>query len=158
MKTPHLSDEQIQSYLDKTTLSDRDVVESHLNSCHMCQMNVKTYQEVYRTIETVQIPELSAEFINRVMSDIKKKIENKAQLKETLALIGLFLIGSAVSFYLVNPFTGLMNMLKSLFNGAIQFIEKLLPNFPGFTTIIIMVVLILIVIEVLDKKVLKTKI
>jgi len=158
MKTPHLSDEQIQSYLDKTSLSDRDVVESHLNACHSCQINVKAYQEVYRAIETVQIPELSAEFINRVMSDIKKKIENKAQLKETLALIGLFLIGSAVSFYLVNPFTGLTNMFKGLFNGAIQFIEKLLPNFPGFTSIIIMVVLIFIVIEVLDKKVLKSKI
>lgn len=157
MNIKHISDQEIQSFLDGIDMEKRALIQEHLDSCSLCQNTLKTYQEIYRSISTAEISELSPGFSDRVMADLERKLENKSQLKETLALIGLFLVGSIVSFYFVNPFSSLLHLFKNLFSTAIQYIDKILPTLNGYSSIIIMVVLILIVIEVLDKKVVKTK-
>ena len=157
MNIKHISDDEIQSFLDGIDMENRALIQEHLDGCSLCQNSLKTYQEVYRSISTAEISELAPGFSDRVMADLERKLENKSKLKETLSLIGLFLVGSAVSFYFVNPFTSLVNLFKALFSTTIQYIEQILPTFSGYSSIIIMVVLILIVIEVLDKKVVKTK-
>ena len=157
MTIKHVSDDEIQDYLDGIHTVNKDQIDQHLSSCSICHNTFIAYQELYRGISTAEICDLAPDFADGIMRDIKKKLENKAQLKETIALIGLFLVGSTISFYFVNPFTGLMNMFKSLFNGTIQFIENILPTLNGYASMIIMVVLIFLVIEFLDKKVIKTK-
>jgi hypothetical protein len=157
MSIKHISDEDIQSYMDGIDMENRAFIEEHLNSCTLCHNTLKAYQEVYQGISNAEIKELSPEFSDRIMADLERKMENKSQLKETLSLIGLFLVGSTVSFYFVNPFSSLPNLFKALFSTTIQYIEELLPTFNGYSSIIIMVVLILIIVEVLDKKVVKTK-
>jgi hypothetical protein len=157
MSIKHISDRDIQTYLDGIEMENRALIKEHLDSCSPCHNTFKAYQEVYLGISSAEVSELSPGFSDRVMEDLKKKLENKSQLRETLSLIALFLVGSVVSFYFVNPFASLLNLFKGLFSTTIQYIEELLPTFNGYSSIIIMVVLILILIEVLDKKVIKTK-
>jgi hypothetical protein len=164
----HISDEDLQAYLDGDTAIDTAEIEQHIKSCTVCQTALRAYQEVYHAIESEPVAELAADFSSKVVADIKGKLENKSQLQETLLLLAFFLVGSGVSFYLVNPLPSLinkfkemnifkeMNSFKEMFSSALQFIDQLLPALNGYASIIVMAVLILIVVQILDKKILKT--
>ena len=85
MNIKHISDDEIQSFLDGIDMENRALIQEHLDSCSLCQNNLKTYQQLYQSISSAEISELSPDFSDRVMAELERKLENKSQLKETLA-------------------------------------------------------------------------
>jgi anti-sigma factor RsiW len=151
----HLNDQELQAYLDGVISDKQEKIEQHIKSCTRCQNSLRAYQEIYRVLKNEPMPHLSVDFAAEVAADMKSKIENRSQLKETILLLAFFLVGSGVSFYFVNPLPGLWDTFKEMFSGMLQFIDKIIPVFNGHASIIILAVLILILVGILDKKILK---
>jgi len=151
----HLNDQELQAYLDGLSSDKQEGIEKHLKSCTQCQISLQAYREIYHVLKTEPMPHLSVHFAAEVAADMKSRLENRSQLKETILLLAFFLVGGGVSFYFVNPLTSLWDTFKEMFSGMLQFIDKLAPVFNGHASIIVIAVLILVLVGILDKKILK---
>ena len=107
----HLSDEQIQKYLDKDHSLNKADIEKHLKTCDSCQQNVIVYKQLYTNLADETGFMLSANFSESVVNRIRKKEEKSKNFFEglLLAIAGLFSVG------LVFYFTNLGNMLLNIF-------------------------------------------
>lgn len=153
----HLSDEQIQKYLDKDYSLNRADIEKHLKTCDSCQKNLMAYKKLYTNLADETGFMLSANFSESVVSRIKKKEEKTKTFFEglLLAIAGLFSVG--LLFY----FTNLGNVLISIFqkNSAEvkPFIEGIGNIFGSNLILILFAIIILILFGLADKFILQTK-
>jgi len=68
----HLSDEEIQIYLDKSDSSKRTEIHEHLTACRTCREQVKQYERLYSRLSTLDIaPTLPPDFAPSVMEKVK---------------------------------------------------------------------------------------
>jgi len=42
----HLSDEQLQAFLENKNLISSDEIQEHLNICEICKINLNAYQKI----------------------------------------------------------------------------------------------------------------
>ncbi len=88
--TRHLTDEQIQSFLDPTPLESKEAKEitAHLQSCKRCQMGLQEYRVLYKHFATP----LSLDLPNEFRANLKRKIalEMKRQKIRNFFVYGLF--------------------------------------------------------------------
>jgi hypothetical protein len=144
MQLEHLTDEEIQDYLDenlsgKITL----LVRQHLEGCHRCREALKQYQSVYVGLEDEKGFELSKVFARSVVNKLPAEGEAKSYfsfLNIFLALLGLAIsigitlryvnlkpLGKALSHVLPGPElgSGLLDLMKGLLlglNGNLGFV------------------------------------
>jgi hypothetical protein len=153
----HLSDEQIQSYLDKQPNQNIQMIEEHLSACPSCMKSVQEYRQLYTSLETDPFPSLSTDFTERVVSRVSGSEESRWQFFESGFIITFFLFGIAAALYFVNPLPFLTNSINTLVVTISEFAAKFLPELNGNTPIFVVAVLIFLLVELVDKKLLRSR-
>ncbi len=94
----HLTEDEIQIFLDGIDLSVQKELQAHIQSCKSCQRKVQIYQRIYQQLEKVQ-PEvtLSESFSIQVMRKIKEKSASRFLWLEYL----LFVVGGIGSLMMI---------------------------------------------------------
>ncbi len=98
MRLGHLSDHEIQEYLDRTRLdkgfSKQMLSEKeHIDNCMYCQEAVREYEELYETIACCPEPELSPDFTQSVMLHLPVQSEADGILSHTLMPVFSSIVG-----------------------------------------------------------------
>jgi hypothetical protein len=86
----HLTDEQIQLYLDPNPLDSKEAqeVKTHLQSCKRCQKSLQEYRVLYKHFATPLSLDLSGDF--RVKLQRRIALEMKRQKIRNFMVYGLF--------------------------------------------------------------------
>jgi len=102
----HLSDKEIQSYLDNTAGENQSIYEQHLRFCEKCRLVLKTYQDIYADLNTEFPVELSPKFVKVIMTRVGVNKSSYAVPAQWIISIILLIAGLGISFYLLhlNPF------------------------------------------------------
>jgi hypothetical protein len=144
MQLEHLTDEEIQDYLDGNLSSETTLqVDEHLQVCRRCRETLKHYQSLYVGLEDDTGFELSKGFAKAVIRRLPAQEEAKSHagvfnvllmvlgvavsLGVTLYLIDLKPLGKALSDLLPGPElgTGLLDLAEGLLvelNGNVEFL------------------------------------
>ncbi len=155
MKQGHLTEFQIQQYLDRQQ-PDNSEIEAHLTSCSTCRETLKSYRAVYGALSEAPELHLTANLRNRIMGQIKPvrrfNISFETAFSITFFLISMitvgYLTGFSINFGLISGFiTGLVGQLPKI---DIQFLSENI-------LFILVPLLIIIAIELLEKKFIKLK-
>jgi hypothetical protein len=148
----HLTDDQIQFYLDNDKSADIIEIEEHLQQCEKCRFVLKTYQQIYSVIKIEnEIPELSSNFSQNTIRLLEKEQEKKWTLFENILITFTFLISISASIYffdLIGFISYFRNIDFSMITGfGKKIISTISPNFIYLAA----AVTITIVIELLDR-------
>ncbi len=71
MSIIHLSDSDIQEYLDRQ--SNKEKVESHILSCEECAIAIAEYESLYATLAVDEAPQLSVNFVDATMDIVREE-------------------------------------------------------------------------------------
>jgi hypothetical protein len=149
----HLSDDQIQAYLENKEQQNSEIM-LHLESCHECQKNVQIYQNIFYGLKEAETPPLSNYFSNAVTAHLEKYQERRARLWEGIILFFIFLFAIVVSFYFVNPVPTVLDIGKLLLGGLTKSIDKVIYLLNGMLSLLLMIAAILFLFEIINKKIL----
>lgn len=161
----HLTDEEIQNYLDGNLSRDIALLtERHLETCPLCRETVKQYQGVYAGLDEEKGFELSKGFAKSVVKMLPPQGETKSPfdlLNIFLTILGIIVaagvtiryvdlrpLGRAFSHVLPGPELG---------SGAVAFVEDLLVGLNGNLGLLILGVLTLLIIGGLDRLLLQPR-
>ncbi len=158
MTQKHLSDEQIQQYLDDKVRNNGLAIEEHLKSCQGCQHNYHLYKTLYSSLQSDTIPELSQTFASNVISNIPESAESKWEKFESGFVISLILIGLAISFYFINPLPFLAEIGNSFLSRLPSYGSDILSKLNGNLSFVLIAVVIFFLVEIFDKKLIKPKV
>jgi len=153
----HITDIQLQAYLDKQDGLETTNIEEHLKLCASCQKNLEEYQDIYTILNTDPFGKLSRDFSTKIVSAISDPQESRGRLFESGSIIAFFLFGIAVSVYFVNPFPVITNISNNIFINLSEYATKFLPELNGNLPVFIVAILIFLLVEVIDKKILKPR-
>ena len=157
MTRDHLSDEQIQAYLDGQLSINTNKIEEHLESCPGCQKNLMVYREVYTSLGTDHLPALPKNFSKGVVSAVSGKSESLWQKLESGSILSFFLISIALCFYFLNPLPQILKAGSSMIHFVGELFNDALAMFNGNVPLMIIALVILFLIEVLDRRLLRSK-
>ena len=148
----HLTDDQIQSYLDGNRLDNIEKIKQHLSECSECQTQLDAYENLYVLMgEKSEIPDLSDTFATNTMSKIKIKDEKKWTIFENVFIVISFIISISLIIYFFN-FNGIVSIFKgidfSLFSGISK---KLINALTSNTIYLIVAIVITVAIELIDR-------
>ena len=159
MQLKHLTDEEIQDFLDGNLSEDVTLsIRRHLESCTLCRQTVKKYQSVYSGLDREEGFELSKGFAKSIVKMLPEQKEAKPRfglLNILLTILGVIVaagvtiryvdlrpLGSALSHLLPGPQLG---------SGVVAFVENLLIGLNGNLGLLILGVLTLVIIGGLDR-------
>ena len=157
MMSNHLTEEQIQGNLDGQDSFDSKAIKEHLKVCASCQKSLVEYRKLYTALNTDLFSALPNDFSEQVVSAVSGSRESRWQLFESGFIIAFFLFGVAASIYFVNPLPFLTNTATNIFNSLSGFATKILPELNGNLPIFIVAILIFLLVELIDKKVLRSR-
>ncbi len=96
----HLSENEIQEYLDNTISTGKQEMITHLDSCRLCRNRVKEYKALFLQLKKAEPSGLSADFASKVMTKIRAESPTPGHrsvwsliLSITGAIVGLISIG-----------------------------------------------------------------
>ncbi len=165
MQLKHLTDEEIQEYLDGNLSEDVALLtREHLKACPLCREAVKQYQSVYVGLGDDRGFELSKGFARSVVNKLPAEAEAKSysgivnvllvalgvavSLGVTLYLIDLKPLGKALSDFIPGPELG---------TGLLDLAEGLLVGLNGNVEFLIVALLIFLLVAGLDRFVLQPR-
>ena len=157
MMSNHLTEEQIQGYLDDQDRFDLKAIEEHLRVCASCQKSLEEYRKLYTALNTDLFSALPNNFSEQVVSVVSGSRESRWQLFESGFIIAFFLFVVAASIYFINPLAFLTNTATNIFISLSGFATKILPELNGNLPIFIVAILIFLLVEVIDKKILRSR-
>ena len=148
----HLTDDQIQNYLDNINSENIIEIKNHLQDCERCRTNLNAYEQIYSIISNeVELPEMSGNFAAATISRIEKTNEKKWNIFENMIVSVMFAVSLIISIYFLdflNVFYYFREIDFSLFRGlGNKLITSLSPNIIYLTAAI----LITGIIELLDR-------
>jgi hypothetical protein len=161
MDLKHLTDEEIQDYLDGNLLQERIfTINSHLSVCELCKSEINQYKSLYTELSKKVNLEFSVNFSKNVIAKIHKESRSwLPNLSDTLlAIIGFaVVIGTIIYFVDFAPFLeifknipGLQNYIDLTFSGFSvikNFLDRMNLNF----SLIIFTGLALFIIGIMDQ-------
>lgn len=109
MATAHVTDEQIQDFLDGNLFQEQvTIVERHFQTCQKCQSELAQYRNLYAGLNSDVSFDLSPGFSTRVMKAVQVEAKKTALARlwnRLLPFIGIA-VGIGVMIYYVdfNPF------------------------------------------------------
>jgi hypothetical protein len=113
MAVRHLSEDQIQEYLDNTIVSGKQDIITHLDSCPICRSRVKEYETLFLQIKETEPEFLPADFASKVMTAIETESSGIGQ-RSTWSVI-FVILGTLVGLITIGYFVNL-RPLADLFN------------------------------------------
>jgi len=153
----HLNDEQIQSYLDNQDRFDKTYIQEHLKTCTFCQENLKEYRNLYTALNTDSFPALPKDFSTQIVSAISNPQESRWQFFESGFIIAFFLFGISASLYFVNPLPFIANVVSNIIGNLGEYATKFIPELNGGLPIFIVAIVIFLLVEIIDKKILRPR-
>jgi hypothetical protein len=165
MQLKHLTDEEIQDFLDGNLSRDITLLtERHLETCPLCREAVKQYQSVYAGLDEEEGFELSKGFSKSVV----KMLPAEGKAKSSFGILNIFLTISAVivaagvtiRYVDLRPLGSALSHLlpgPQLGSGVVAFIEEFLIGLNGNLGLLILGVLTLVIIGGLDRFLLQPK-
>jgi anti-sigma factor RsiW len=157
MKFLHLTDEQLQAYLDGD-ITDRVEIERHLQLCKECQKALNSYKSVYYNLEHESLPEvLSEKTIDKILYSAINIEKKKSSKWETILVIISLIISFATSFYFVNPAPKIAQLYNSFVSNISQYLDSWSPYFVRILPILLVAIIILVLFDLADKKFIRSK-
>jgi hypothetical protein len=159
MQLKHLTDEEIQDFLDGNLSAEIALLtERHLETCSLCREAVKQYQSVYAGLDQDKGFELSRGFAKSVV----KMLPPQGETKSPFDLLNVFLIilgvivaaGVTIRYADLRPLGSALSHLlpgPQLGSGVVVFVEDLLIGLNGNLGLLILGVLTLLIIGGLDR-------
>ena len=166
MPLKHLTDDEIQDYLDGN-LTQRDWVlaEKHLKTCPLCQEALKQYKALYVGLKHELGFELSQNFAKAVI----RRLPAQEEAEPHFDFLNIFLIifgalsSLGVALYYVNlktlgkAFSNLLSFQQEFISGILEPIKNLYLGLNGSIGFLIFVGLSLAIIVALDHFLMKPK-
>jgi hypothetical protein len=104
MPVTHLTDEEIQDYLDGNLSHQSKVfLEAHLETCELCQATLKQYQSLYVGLKQDQEFDLPKTFAKSVLTKLPIAEKTKSRFDYfdiLLGILGIFIATLIASHYL----------------------------------------------------------
>lgn len=162
----HLSDEQIQNFLDENlSQNERLLVSEHLQHCQHCQSELSQYQHLYADLKKETAIEFAPTWSAAVMTKIRAEARKKAltQIWNLLLPVGGVIASIAVMLHYVN-LTPILNVFLRSLNPARYFdstimkeIDVTLAKFNINFSLIAFAGLSLLVVLLIDQIIAKNK-
>jgi anti-sigma factor RsiW len=165
MQLKHLSDEEIQDYLDGNLSKAAALkMEEHLEACPRCREALKQYQNVCVGLEDDRGFELPRGFAKAVVRRLPAEGETESRfnyLNVFLAILGIIVAaGGTLYFVDLRPLGRAFSHVlpgPELGSGLLALIENLLIGLNGNVGFLIFALLTLILVAVLDRLVFQPK-
>ena len=158
MSDTHLTDDQIQSYLDNPEITNREKIEQHLSICSICRQAVAQYRALYTDLQKDFAPAFSRNFSKNVITALSGSEENRWQRYESGFIAAFFLVGIAVSFYFLNPLPHLTSAGVAIVDYVKEYLFKYVTNINGNLPFIAIAIVIFFLVQIFDKKLIKPKV
>ena len=97
----HLSDEQIQEYLEGGTGTAQQKYHAHLQTCEQCRQAVAHYRRLFTALAFEPTPELSPSFTDTLMLKIAADSSTSSQTLEWVLFAISAVAGLAITIYLM---------------------------------------------------------
>ena len=165
MQLKHLTDEEIQNYLDGNLSREIDLLtKRHLETCPLCREAVKQYQDVYAGLDQDKGFDLSKGFAKSVVKILPEQKEAKPPfdlLNVFLMILGVIVAAGVTLYYVdLRPLGSALSHLlpgPELGSGVVAFVEDLLIGLNGNLGLLILGVLTLLIIGGLDRLLLQPR-
>jgi hypothetical protein len=108
----HLTDEEIQDYLDGNIPEENKYVQEHLRTCERCRKALLEYQSLYLGLKKDHGFELPGSFPKTVISKLPKEPMIKPRLK--YAEILLAILGVVGAVFVGNYFIGFKPLIQTI--------------------------------------------
>ena len=155
----HLSEDQLQSYLDGTENTRRQEMEAHLAACLQCQRALAAYRQVFSVLAQPPETSLSPSFAAQVAREAYSTASESSQLTEWI-LFGISAVaGLAVTIYLL--MSSLSQEYLATFSAVVHDIfafaggSKFLSS--GKLPIFLFSIAVLLLVSLMDKLLLQRK-
>lgn len=147
----HLSDAELQAYLDRDPAQLREETEAHLHACAHCRANLAAYRRLYGGLKDETGFLLSANFADAVATKIAKRGDRKADFLEIGLIVAALISGVAAVLYFFEP----GDVFKTLLQQGIAGISDLMRSIPllqgSSLHILLFTAAILALVGILDK-------
>ncbi len=165
MQLKHLTDEEIQNYLDGNLSREIALLtERHLETCALCREAVKQYQGVYAGLDEEKGFDLSKGFAKSVVKMLPPQGETKSPfdlLNVFLMILGVIVAAGVTLYYVdLRPLGRAFSHVlpgPELGSGVVAFVEDLLIGLNGNLGLLILGVLTLLIIGGLDRLLLQPR-
>lgn len=158
MNSRHLTEEELQDYLDESPTAERRYIEEHLKSCQLCTKTLKEYKKLYAELKADKGFELSPDFSSSVISRLPKEEVSRSGIRyKTILMAGIsLLVMFCTAIYLLN-WKGIARFISDIISpyfGTISAYGELFGRFFANLNInlglLALSVLVLLVISLLD--------
>jgi hypothetical protein len=148
----HLTDDQIQIYLDNIKSEDINMIENHLQKCEKCRLNLNTFQQIYKVLGNKDaVPILSSNFVQTTINKIEKANDKKWNIFENIVLAFLFIISISMSIYFFN-LSSIVSYFKTIdFSIITGIVDKVIGGMSFNIIYLIAAILISISVELIDR-------
>ena len=160
MPVTHLTDEEIQEYLDGNLSHQKRIfLEAHLKTCELCQATLKQYQSLYVGLKQDQAFDLPKTFAKSVVAKLPMAEKTKSGFNYSDILLGILatLITAFVSIYYLDlgslgkrlthiPLPQ-YELVARLFDAA----KSLVAALEGNLSLLVVAILVLLVTGALDR-------
>ncbi len=165
MRLKHISDDEIQDYLDGNITSEKESIEAHLRLCKTCQTNLELYRELYGELASEGSMELSADFADTVISRLQTTEAKK--FRTSLLNIIAVILGAVVCIVITAHYVDLSSLFPALPGGsmfdikidAFDFgaVKQLISDWGSGLNILLFAAAIIVVIAAIDRLFLNPK-
>ncbi|OGC79676.1 MAG: hypothetical protein A2145_04490 [candidate division Zixibacteria bacterium RBG_16_40_9] len=118
MAVKHLSEDQIQDFLDGNSPTSKNLVERHIRACPACKKIYGHYQNLFVGLKQDPGFQLSPDFASSVISRLPQAAQAKVRFQLSDIFIGITgiaaLIGALIYFIDINIFSDLITKIRSL--------------------------------------------
>jgi predicted anti-sigma-YlaC factor YlaD len=131
MALTHLTDEQIQEYLDNGPGKATESVAAHLENCPSCRAAVAEYRHFYQQLTDDTGFELPADFAASVIARVAPALQQRSRFSIVYP-VAAALIAVVTSLYLFVDFSGFFNSMKDSFSILASFDNVVLKSAGAF--------------------------
>ncbi len=116
MEINHLTDEQIQDYIDGNPVVNRQEIESHMEGCAKCAREMRHYRKLSMMLSSEPEFELAPDFASEVVAFMNEQGAEKFFHK--LAQVTMWVAGAVVGLILLIQFTDFEEAFKGFTSGG----------------------------------------
>jgi hypothetical protein len=147
----HLTDDEIQEYLDKSFVENKDKITEHLKICPVCKQQVEAYKNVYLNINTEPDFVTPVNFADNIVSKIESKEDQKYRKWETILLFFTIIQGFGLAFYFIDFKKLISNLSFGDSNLFSVVTEKINGLENGLFPILVFAIIIIVFFGILDR-------